>query len=95
MRQWTIELPAKTVTVQTARSGTVFRATLDRAAITATDFAGRLAAVGAQFAYLLDPDGLEGRVTSAAGVASRWAGVGAWVAALGAQHRGEVDVSRT
>jgi trans-2,3-dihydro-3-hydroxyanthranilate isomerase len=34
---------------------------LARAAITAADFAGRLAAVGAQFAYLLDPDGLEGR----------------------------------
>jgi trans-2,3-dihydro-3-hydroxyanthranilate isomerase len=126
-RQWTIELPAKTVTVQTTRDtsrnaddttrgGTVFRATLDqgspeygpsvtgaaaapildgiglcdtdlipglepavvstglryllipvsapalaRAAITAADFAGRLAAVGAQFAYLLDPDGVEGR----------------------------------
>jgi trans-2,3-dihydro-3-hydroxyanthranilate isomerase len=115
-RQWTIELPAKTVTVQTTRDGTGFRATLDqgrpgygpsvtgaaagpvldglglmaadlvpglepavvstglrylvipvsaaalaRAAITAADFAGRLAAVGAQFAYLLDPDGLEGR----------------------------------
>ena len=115
-RQWTIELPAKTVTVQTARDGSRFRATLDqgrpvfgpsvtsavaapildgiglsaadlmpglepavvstglrylvipvsgpalaRAAITAADFASRLAAVGAQFAYLLDPDGLEGR----------------------------------
>jgi trans-2,3-dihydro-3-hydroxyanthranilate isomerase len=115
-RQWAIELPAKTVTVQTTRAGAVFRATLDqgrpeygqtltgaaaapildgiglcaadlapgldpavvstglrylvipvsapalaRAAITATDFAERLAAVGAQFAYLLDPDGLEGR----------------------------------
>jgi PhzF family phenazine biosynthesis protein len=120
-RQWTIELSAKTVTVQTARDGpardgTGFRATLDqgrpgygpsvtgaaaapilhgiglcaadltpglepavvstglrylvipvsaaalaRAAITAADFAGQLAAVGAQFAYLLDPDGLEGR----------------------------------
>ena len=127
-RQWTIELSAKTVTVQTARDrtarrprrtardGTGFRATLDqgrpgygpsvsgaaaapilhgiglcaadltpglepavvstglrylvipvsaaalaRAAITAADFASRLAAVGAQFAYLLDPDALEGR----------------------------------
>jgi trans-2,3-dihydro-3-hydroxyanthranilate isomerase len=115
-RQWTIELPAKTVTVQTTRDGTGFRATLDqgrpgygpsvtgaaagpvldglglcaadlvpdlepavvstglrylvipvsaaalaRAAITAADFAGRLAAAGAQFAYLLDPEGLEGR----------------------------------
>ena len=115
-RRWTIELTAKTVTVQTVRERTVFRATLDqgrpvfgpsvtgaavapvldgiglcgadlipglepavvstglrylvvpvsaaalaRAAITAADFAGRLAAVGAQFAYLLDPDGLEGR----------------------------------
>jgi PhzF family phenazine biosynthesis protein len=115
-RQWTIELPAKTVTVQTSRNGNTFRATLDqgrpvygppvtgaatapilrglglcaadlmpglepavvstglrylvipvsapalaRAAITAPDFAGRLAEVGAQFAYLLDPDGLEGR----------------------------------
>ena len=128
--QWTIELSAKTVTVQTARDrtsrdrprdgtprdGTGFRATLDqgrpgygpsvsgaavapilhgiglcaadltpglepavvstglrylvipvsaaalaRAAITAADFASRLAAVGAQFAYLLDPDALEGR----------------------------------
>jgi trans-2,3-dihydro-3-hydroxyanthranilate isomerase len=115
-RLWTIELPAKTVTVQTTRDGGVFRATLDqgrpeygqsitgaeaasildgmelgaadlvpglepavvstglrylvipvsapalaRAAITAADFGGCLAAVGAQFAYLLDPDGLEGR----------------------------------
>ncbi len=115
-RLWTIELPAKTVTVQTTRDGTVFRTTLDqgrpeygqsvtgaaaapilariglcaadlvpglepavvstglrylvipvsapalaRAAISAADFADRLAAVGAQFAYLLDPDGLEGR----------------------------------
>jgi PhzF family phenazine biosynthesis protein len=125
-RRWTIELPAKTVTVETAGDGTVcdgtvcdgtgFRAVLDqgrpeygpsvtgaavapvldglglgladlapgfepavvstglrylvipvsaaalaRAAITAPDFAGRLAAAGAQFAYLLDPDGLEGR----------------------------------
>jgi trans-2,3-dihydro-3-hydroxyanthranilate isomerase len=115
-RLWTIELPAKTVTVQTTQDGTVFRATLDqgraeygqsvtgaaaapildgiglctadlvpglapavvstglrylvipvsapalaRAAISAADLADRLAAVGAQFAYLLDPDGLEGR----------------------------------
>jgi trans-2,3-dihydro-3-hydroxyanthranilate isomerase len=115
-RQWTIELPAKTVTVQTTRDGDIFRATLDqgrpvygpsvtgavaspildgiglcaadlmpglepavvstglryllipvsapalaRAAISAADFASRLAAVGAQFAYLLDPDSLEGR----------------------------------
>jgi PhzF family phenazine biosynthesis protein len=123
-RQWTISLPAKTVTVQTTRDGAVFRAVLDqgrpeygpsvtgaavasvltsvlasvldgiglgaadlvpglepavvstglrylvipvsaaalgRAAITAPDFGGRLAAAGAQFAYLLDPDGLEGR----------------------------------
>lgn len=120
-RRWTIELPAKTVTVETAgdgtgSGGTVFRAVLDqgrpeygpsvtgaavapvldglglgfadlapglepavvstglrylvipvsaaalaRAAITAPDFAGHLAAAGAQFAYLLDPDGLEGR----------------------------------
>jgi trans-2,3-dihydro-3-hydroxyanthranilate isomerase len=115
-RRWTIELSAKTVTVQTTRDGDMFRATLDqgrpvygpsvtgavaapifrgiglcaadlvpglesavvstglrylvipvsasalgRAAITAADFAGRLAAVGAQFAYLLDPEGLEGR----------------------------------
>ena len=115
-RHWTIELPAKTVTVQTTRDDGMFRATLDqgrpvfgpsvagaaaapvlrgiglcaadlipglepavvsaglrylvipvsgpalaRAAISAADFAGRLAAVGAQFAYLLDPDGLEGR----------------------------------
>jgi PhzF family phenazine biosynthesis protein len=115
-RPWTIELSAKTVTVQTARDRNTFRATLDqgrplygpsvtgaaaapildgiglraadlipglepavvstglrylvipvsapalaRAAITAADFDGRLAAVGAQFAYLLDPDGLEGR----------------------------------
>ena len=115
-RRWTIELPAKTVTVQTAGDGTVFRAVLDqgrpeygppvtgaavaavlegiglraadlvpglepavvstglrylvipvsapalaRAAISVPDFAGRLAAAGAQFAYLLDPDGLEGR----------------------------------
>jgi len=115
-RPWTIELPVKTVTVQTSRNGNTFRATLDqgrpefgpsvtgaaaapilrglglcaadlmpglepavvstglrylvipvsapalaRAAITTTDFAGRLAAVGAQFAYLLDPEGLEGR----------------------------------
>jgi predicted PhzF superfamily epimerase YddE/YHI9 len=34
---------------------------LTRAAVTATDFADHLAAVGAQFAYLLDPDGPEGR----------------------------------
>jgi trans-2,3-dihydro-3-hydroxyanthranilate isomerase len=115
-RRWTIELPAKTVTVQTTQDGTGFSATLDqgtpeygpsvtgaaaapildgiglraadlvpgldpavvstglrylmipvsapalaRAAITATGFAGRLEAVGAQFAYLLDPDSLEGR----------------------------------
>jgi trans-2,3-dihydro-3-hydroxyanthranilate isomerase len=36
-------------------------AALGRACITVSDFAGRLAAVGAQFAYLLDPDHLEGR----------------------------------
>jgi trans-2,3-dihydro-3-hydroxyanthranilate isomerase len=115
-RTWTVQLPAKTVTVQTTRDGARFRATLDqgapeygrpvtgaaatpildrlglcpadlvpglapavvstglrylvipvsapalaRAAITATDFADHLAAVGAQFAYLLDPDGPEGR----------------------------------
>jgi len=115
-RQWTIELSAKTVTVQTTRDGDIFRATLDqgrpeygpsvtgavaspildgiglcaadlmpglapavvstglryllipvsasalaRAAISAADFGSRLAAVGAQFVYLLDPDGLEGR----------------------------------
>jgi trans-2,3-dihydro-3-hydroxyanthranilate isomerase len=36
-------------------------AALGRAGITVSDFAGRLAAVGAQFAYLLDPDHLEGR----------------------------------
>lgn len=34
---------------------------LGRAGITVADFADRLAAVGAQFAYLLDPDHLEGR----------------------------------
>ncbi len=34
---------------------------LARAAIVAEDFAESLAEVGAQFAYLLDPDGLEGR----------------------------------
>ncbi len=39
----------------------VSAAALARAAITDPDFAGRLAAAGAQFAYLLDPDGLEGR----------------------------------
>ncbi|HEX6853736.1 MAG TPA: PhzF family phenazine biosynthesis protein [Streptosporangiaceae bacterium] len=115
-RQWTIELPAKTVTVQTTRDAAGFRGTLDqgrpefgrtvagaevapvldglglseadlvpgldpavvstglrylvipvtaaalaRFAITAADFAGRLAAVGAQYSYLLDPDALEGR----------------------------------
>jgi PhzF family phenazine biosynthesis protein len=115
-RLWTIELPAKTVTVQTTRDGPMFRGMLDqgrpeygqavtgaaaapildgiglcasdlvpgldpavvstglrylvipvsalalaRAAITVADFGDRLAAVGAQFAYLLDPDGLEGR----------------------------------
>ena len=115
-RLWTIELPAKTVTVETTRDGAVFRGMLDqgrpeygqavtgaaaapildsiglcsadlvpgldpavvstglrylvipvsapalaRAAITVADFGDRLAAVGAQFAYLLDPDGLEGR----------------------------------
>ena len=36
-------------------------AALGRAGITVPDFARRLAAVGAQFAYLLDPDHLEGR----------------------------------
>jgi len=115
-RQWTIELPAKTVTVRTTRDAAGFRGTLDqgrpefgrviagaevapvldglglseadlvpgldpavvstglrylvipvtaaalaRVAITAADFAGRLAAVGAQYSYLLDPDALEGR----------------------------------
>jgi PhzF family phenazine biosynthesis protein len=115
-RRWTIELPARTVTVQTTFDGIVFHAVLDqgrpeygpsvtgaalapvldgiglctadlvpwlapavvstglrylvipvsaralaRAAIAAPDFAGRLAATGAQYAYLLDPDGLEGR----------------------------------
>jgi trans-2,3-dihydro-3-hydroxyanthranilate isomerase len=125
-RRWTIELPAKTVTVQTTFDGTVFGGTafdrtvfhavldqgrpeygpsvtgaalvpvldgiglgiadlvpglapavvstglrylvipvsaraLARAAIAVPDFAGRLAATGAQFVYLLDPDGLEGR----------------------------------
>jgi predicted PhzF superfamily epimerase YddE/YHI9 len=39
----------------------VSAAALARAAITAPDFADRLTAAGAQFAYLLDPDGLEGR----------------------------------
>jgi trans-2,3-dihydro-3-hydroxyanthranilate isomerase len=34
---------------------------LGRASITVSDFADRLASVGAQFAYLLDPDHLEGR----------------------------------
>jgi trans-2,3-dihydro-3-hydroxyanthranilate isomerase len=34
---------------------------LARASIIVADLAGRLAAVGAQFAYLLDPGGLEGR----------------------------------
>jgi trans-2,3-dihydro-3-hydroxyanthranilate isomerase len=116
VRQWTLGLPAKTVTVQTSRHGSAYRATLDqgrpefgqsvtgvavapildgvglsgadlarglepavvstglrylvipvsaqalaRAAITVADFARRLSAVGAQFAYLLDPAGLEGR----------------------------------
>lgn len=36
-------------------------AALGRAGITVSDFADRLAGVGAQFAYLLDPDHLEGR----------------------------------
>jgi trans-2,3-dihydro-3-hydroxyanthranilate isomerase len=115
-RQWTIELPAKTVTTTTTRDATGFRGTLDqgrpvfgqsvagagmapildglgltgadlmpgldpavvstglrylvipvtaaalaRFAITAADFASRLAAVGAQYSYLLDPDAMEGR----------------------------------
>jgi len=115
-RQWTIHLPAKTVTVQTTRGAAGFRGTLDqgrpqfgrvvagaemdpvldglglsqadlvrglypavvstglrylvipvtaaalaRFAITAADFAARLAAVGAQYSYLLDPVALEGR----------------------------------
>jgi trans-2,3-dihydro-3-hydroxyanthranilate isomerase len=115
-RQWTIELPAKTVTTTTTRDAAGFRGTLDqgrpefgrvvtgaemapvldglglsqadlvpglypavvstglrylvipvtaaalaRFAITAADFAGRLAAVGAQYSYLLDPVALEGR----------------------------------
>jgi trans-2,3-dihydro-3-hydroxyanthranilate isomerase len=115
-RQWTIDLPKKTVTVRTTRDAAGFSATLDqgrprygqvltgaaaapildgiglsagdlvpglypavvstglrylvipvspaalgRAAVTAADFGDRLAAVGAQYSYLLDPDGLEGR----------------------------------
>jgi len=115
-RQWTIELPAKTVTVRTTRDPAGFRGTLDqgrpvfgrsvagagmapildglgltgddlvpgldpavvstglrylvipvtaaalaRFAITAADFASRLAAVGAQYSYLLDPGAMEGR----------------------------------
>jgi trans-2,3-dihydro-3-hydroxyanthranilate isomerase len=115
-RQWTIELPAKTVTVRTTRDAAGFRGTLDqgrpvfgrsvagagmapileglgltgadlvpgldpavvstglrylvipvtaaalaRFAIAAADFASRLAAVGAQYSYLLDPDAMEGR----------------------------------
>jgi trans-2,3-dihydro-3-hydroxyanthranilate isomerase len=115
-RQWTIDLPRKTVTVRTTRDATGFSATLDqgrprygqvitgtaaapildgigldaadlapglypavvstglrylllpvssaalgRAVVTAADFGDRLAAVGAQYSYLLDPDGLEGR----------------------------------
>jgi PhzF family phenazine biosynthesis protein len=39
----------------------VTAAALARFAITATDFASRLAAVGAQYSYLLDPDAMEGR----------------------------------
>lgn len=56
------------MTVQTTCDGTVFHAVLDqgrpeygRTAIAVPDFAFRLAATGAQFVYLLDPDGLEGR----------------------------------
>jgi PhzF family phenazine biosynthesis protein len=115
-RTWSIQLPTRTVTVQTVPSGSMYRATLDqgrpdfgrtvtgadlapvlagiglqaadlvagldpavvstglrylvipvcasalaRAGITVRDFGGRLAAVGAQYAYLLDPDHLEGR----------------------------------
>jgi PhzF family phenazine biosynthesis protein len=118
-RSWTVELPSKTVTVQTTRDATGFSGTLDqgrpefgpavtgadaapvldalgfgeadlapglhpavvstglrylviplsaaalaRAAVGAVDFADRLAALGAQFSYLLDPDapgGPEGR----------------------------------
>jgi trans-2,3-dihydro-3-hydroxyanthranilate isomerase len=115
-RQWTVELPAKTVTVRTTRHGAGFRGTLDqgrpefgrtlasteagpvldglglsradlapglypavvstglrylvvpvtaaalaRFEITGGDFAARLSAVGAQYSYLLDPEGMEGR----------------------------------
>ncbi len=116
VRSWLIDLPARTVRVETVASGAGFRATMDqgrpeygpalapadlapvlqgiglqaadlaagfesavvstglryllipvtpaalgRAGITVADFADRLAAVGAQYAYLLDPDHLEGR----------------------------------
>jgi trans-2,3-dihydro-3-hydroxyanthranilate isomerase len=115
-RSWLVDLPARTVRVETVSTGAGFRATMDqgrpeygpilapadlarvlqgiglqaadlaagfepavvstglryllipvtsaaigRAGIIVADFAGRLAAVGAQFAYLLDPDHLEGR----------------------------------
>jgi trans-2,3-dihydro-3-hydroxyanthranilate isomerase len=39
----------------------VTTAALGRAGITVSDFADRLAAVGSQFAYLLDPEQMEGR----------------------------------
>jgi trans-2,3-dihydro-3-hydroxyanthranilate isomerase len=66
-------------------------AALARAAITTADFAERLEAVGAQFAYLLDPDELEGRhwnndgrtedvaTGSAAGVVGAYLARSGWV----------------
>jgi trans-2,3-dihydro-3-hydroxyanthranilate isomerase len=115
-RTWSIQLPARTVTVKTVPSGSMYRATMDqgrpdfgrtvtgadlapvlegiglqaadlvaglgpavvstglrylvipvsaaalaRAGIIVSDFGDRLAAVGAQYAYLLDPEHLEGR----------------------------------
>jgi trans-2,3-dihydro-3-hydroxyanthranilate isomerase len=116
-RSWSIQLPARSVRVETVRSGSgMYRATMDqgrpdfgrtvtkadlapvlqgiglriadlvtgldpavvstglrylvlpvapaalaRAGICVADFGDRLAAVGAQFAYLLDPERLEGR----------------------------------
>jgi trans-2,3-dihydro-3-hydroxyanthranilate isomerase len=115
-RTWSIQLPTRTVAVQTVPSGSTYRATMDqgrpdfgrtvtgadlapvlagiglqaadlvagldpavvstglrylvipvcavalaRAGITVSDFGDRLAAAGAQYAYLLDPEHLEGR----------------------------------
>jgi trans-2,3-dihydro-3-hydroxyanthranilate isomerase len=70
VRNWLMDLPVGTVVVEAIASGAGYRATMDQGrpeygpvltGITVSDFGDRLAGVGAQFAYLLDPDQLEGR----------------------------------